>query len=61
MCSRLLLLALTVSMTASASELIYRPTNPSFGGNPLNSSHLLGTANAQNDYKDPSTGSSSGT
>ena len=53
MCSRLLLLALTVSMTASASELIYRPTNPSFGGNPLNSSHLLGTANAQNDYKDP--------
>ncbi|MGL4752710.1 MAG: curli assembly protein CsgF [Aeromonadaceae bacterium] len=48
-------------MTASASELIYRPTNPSFGGNPLNSSHLLGTANAQNDYKDPSTGSSSGT
>ena len=61
MCSRLLLLALPVSMTASASELIYRPTNPSFGGNPLNSSHLLGTANAQNDYKDPSTGSSSGT
>lgn len=61
MCSRLLLLALTVSMTASASELIYRPTNPSFGGNPLNSSHLLGTANAQNDYKDPSTGRSSGT
>ncbi|ANB51824.1 curli assembly protein CsgF [Aeromonas allosaccharophila] len=61
MCSRLLLLALTVSMTASASELIYRPTNPSFGGNPLNSSHLLGTANAQNDYKDPSTGSSRGT
>ena len=61
MCSRLLLLALAVSMTASASELIYRPTNPSFGGNPLNSSHLLGTANAQNDYKDPSTGSSSGT
>ncbi|MCS3457343.1 curli assembly protein CsgF [Aeromonas rivuli] len=61
MCSRLLLLALTVSMTASASELIYRPVNPSFGGNPLNSSHLLGTANAQNDYKDPSAGGSSGT
>ncbi|MFG0834032.1 curli assembly protein CsgF [Aeromonas bivalvium] len=61
MCSRLLLLALTVTMTASASELIYRPINPSFGGNPLNSSHLLGTANAQNDYKDPSVGGSSGT
>ncbi|WP_349920745.1 curli assembly protein CsgF [Aeromonas veronii] len=60
MCSRLLLLALTVGMTASASELVYKPINPSFGGNPLNSAHLLGTANAQNDYKDPSAGSSSG-
>jgi curli production assembly/transport component CsgF len=28
--------------------------NPSFGGNPFNSSHLLGIANAQNKFKDPS-------
>ncbi len=32
---------------ASAGELVYTPINPSFGGNPLNSSHLLGLANAQ--------------
>lgn len=38
---------------ASASELVYQFTNPSFGGNPFNSSHLLGIANAQNNYKDP--------
>ena len=36
-----------------ASELVYAPTNPSFGGNPNYSSHLLGTANAINDYEDP--------
>lgn len=29
------------------AELVYRPVNPSFGGNPLNSSHLLSTASAQ--------------
>ncbi len=38
---------------ASADELVYTPVNPSFGGNPFNSSHLLGTANAQNDYQTP--------
>jgi len=43
---------------ASAQDLVYEPINPSFGGNPFNSSHLLGVANAQNDYKDPSSTSS---
>lgn len=38
---------------ASAQDLTYQPINPSFGGNPFNSAHLLGVANAQNDYKDP--------
>lgn len=37
--------------TAFADELVYTPVNPSFGGNPFNSSHLLGVANAQNDYE----------
>jgi curli production assembly/transport component CsgF len=32
-----------------AGDLVYTPINPSFGGNPLNSSHLLATANAQRD------------
>lgn len=30
-----------------AQDMIYTPTNPSFGGSPLNSSHLLGLASAQ--------------
>jgi curli production assembly/transport component CsgF len=40
---------------ASASDVVYTPINPSFGGNPFNSAHLLGVANAINKYKDPST------
>lgn len=40
--------------TASAQEIVYTPINPSFGGDSFNSAHLLGIANAQNDYKDPS-------
>lgn len=45
-----------------AQDLSYKPINPTFGGNPFNSSHLLGVANAQNDYRDPNstTGSSQG-
>lgn len=39
---------------ASAQDLRYEPVNPTFGGNPFNSSHLLGIANGQNDYRDPS-------
>ena len=45
--------AMLLSTPASASELVFQFTNPSFGGNPFNSSHLLGIANAQNDYTDP--------
>lgn len=44
--------------SAAASELVYQPVNPNFGGNPLNGSHLLGNAQAQNDYKDPEASSS---
>ena len=41
------------SSSASAEDLVYKPINPSFGGNPFNSPHLLGVANAQNKFKDP--------
>ena len=44
---------------ASAQQQVYTPINPSFGGNPFNSSHLLGIANAQNNFKDPSAPSNS--
>lgn len=36
-----------------ATELIYTPVNPAFGGSPLNSATLLNAANAQNKHKDP--------
>lgn len=41
-------IAFAMSATfAAAGDLSYTPMNPSFGGSPLNSAHLLGTANAQ--------------
>ena len=46
-----------MSAAAQAQDLVYEPINPSFGGNPFNSSHLLAVANAQNDYDPPSSGS----
>jgi curli production assembly/transport component CsgF len=33
-----------------AQQFVYTPINPSFGGNPFNSSHLLALANAQNQH-----------
>ncbi|MBN2143549.1 MAG: curli production assembly/transport component CsgF [Candidatus Aureabacteria bacterium] len=36
----------------TASELVYTPKNPAFGGNPNNASWLLNEANAQNTYKE---------
>ena len=50
---------LTFAMPAAAQDLTYEPVNPSFGGNPFNSAHLLGIANAQNDYRDPRAASNS--
>lgn len=38
---------------AHADEMAFQFTNPSFGGNPFNSSHLLAVANAQNDNERP--------
>lgn len=38
---------------ADATELVYSPINPSFGGNPNNSGHLLSIAQAQDSFKAP--------
>lgn len=38
---------------ARATELVYQPVNPAFGGNPLNGSALLSNAQAQDKHKDP--------
>lgn len=39
--------------------MVFTFTNPSFGGNPFNSSHLQAVANAQNKYQDPDSASRS--
>ncbi len=49
-------LALLLLTTATASaDLIYRPINPSFGGDPFYSNHLQGLATAQKRFKEQST------
>ncbi|WP_163648055.1 MULTISPECIES: curli assembly protein CsgF [Modicisalibacter] len=49
-----LLLSLALATgAAQAGELVYRPINPSFGGDPLNGNYLLNKAQAQDDNKDP--------
>lgn len=47
----LLIILLLIPASLKASELVYKPINPSFGGNPLNGSFLLGKASAQNKHK----------
>lgn len=44
------------AMPAAASDLIYTPINPSFGGNPFYSSHLYQGAEIQNRFKDDGLG-----
>ncbi|SKA26798.1 curli assembly protein CsgF [Consotaella salsifontis] len=55
-------LCISVTANATAGDLVYTPINPSFGGNPLNSSHLLAIASAQRDAtaRDANKGSGSG-
>ena len=51
--------AVAMAGSVAAQDLTYEPINPTFGGNPFNSAHLLGIANAQNDYRDPNSTSGS--
>ncbi|MBZ9701735.1 MULTISPECIES: curli assembly protein CsgF [unclassified Mesorhizobium] len=39
--------AIAVIGTSTASELVYKPVNPNFGGDPLNGNALLSQATAQ--------------
>ncbi|MFZ5666096.1 MAG: curli assembly protein CsgF [Pseudomonadota bacterium] len=52
-------MATPLGSEAVAQDIVYQPVNPSFGGNPFNSNHLLGIANAQNDFTNPASSSSS--
>lgn len=49
-----LTLVLALCGSVQASELVYTPVNPSFGGNPLNGSVLMNQATAQNKFKESS-------
>ena len=40
-------IALGAVSSAAASELVHRPVNPNFGGNPLNGTFLMQNAQAQ--------------
>ena len=40
-----------IGFSVSATQLIYTPVNPNFGGSYLNGSYLLANASAQNDHK----------
>lgn len=55
---RFLALAVTLGCITTANpvlaqDLVYEPISPTFGGNPFNSNHILGIANAQNKTTDP--------
>ncbi|WP_434940603.1 curli assembly protein CsgF [Shewanella sp. HL-SH8] len=56
MFKRLLMLSFSALLVGNviATELVYTPVNPSFGGSPLNGSFLLNKANSQNDNQSPS-------
>lgn len=52
-CTGVWVLGLGSCCLVHATELVYTPVNPSFGGNPLNGTWLLNNAQSQNDYDDP--------
>jgi curli production assembly/transport component CsgF len=40
------------SISMAQADLVYQPVNPTFGGSPLNSSHLQFLANTQKQYEE---------
>lgn len=51
---------LALTGVAQAGTLVYTPTNPTFGGNPLNGSYLFNSAQAQNQYTQSSSAGAGG-
>lgn len=54
----LLVCGLCCGAPLAAQDLVHEPISPTFGGNPFNSQHVLGVANANNDFRDPRAASS---
>lgn len=44
--------AVLFSTSSFASQLVYQPINPTFGGNPMNGTMLMNKAQAQNKHKE---------
>lgn len=51
--SSLMAATVLVGAAANASPIVYKPVNPSFGGDPFNGTYLLNTAQANNHYEKP--------
>ncbi|MEQ5788394.1 hypothetical protein J3454_10855 [Erythrobacter sp. NFXS35] len=45
--------AIVIAAPVAAQDLVHQPISPTFGGNPFNSNHVLGVANANNNTRDP--------
>lgn len=52
-------IAVLFASPLAAQDITYEPVSPTFGGNPFNSNHVLGVANANNDFRDPRTSTNS--
>lgn len=50
---RHIILTIAIPLVAFAGELVYTPQNPSFGGTPFNAAGMMASAQAQNEYKEP--------
>lgn len=50
--NKVFLICLSASLPVSASELVYHPDNPTFGGNAINGQYLLNRAQSQNTHRD---------
>ncbi|MEL7213518.1 MAG: curli assembly protein CsgF [Pseudomonadota bacterium] len=48
--TQIVLISSLFAGSAVAGDLIYRPINPAFGGNPNNFDYLIGTAQIQNQH-----------
>ncbi len=44
---------MSMGSQALAGQLVYRPINPAFGGDPFNSNYLFQSANEQKAYEEP--------
>ncbi|MFV0282428.1 MAG: curli assembly protein CsgF [Castellaniella sp.] len=53
LCASLAAAGLLMSSPVPAGQLVYIPVNPVFGGNPLNGSYMLQSAQAQKSYPYP--------